>query len=59
MTDMAKRKAGDKASHYCPDCGEEETFVWTTWSNEEFFGYPPGDEQGWVCSVCGCRLLET
>lgn len=58
MTDTAERKAGDKRSLYCPDCREEQTFIKTAWSGEEFFGYPPGEEEGWECSVCGCRLRD-
>jgi hypothetical protein len=58
MTDMADRDAGEKRSLFCPDCGEEQTFIQTVWSGEEFFGYPPGEEAGWKCSVCGCRLRD-
>jgi hypothetical protein len=59
MTDSAERKAGDKMSLYCPDCREEQTFTWSAWSGEEFFGYPPKEEHGWQCTSCGCRLTDT
>ena len=57
MTEVPDKKLGDKTSLYCSDCEEEQTFVWAQWSGEEFFGYPPGQEYGWECTICGNKLL--
>jgi hypothetical protein len=56
MAETPDRKPGEKTSLYCPDCEEERTFVWAAWSGTEFFGYPPGQEQGWECTVCGSKV---
>ena len=56
MTDAPDERLGEKTSLYCADCEEERTFVWAGWSGVEFFGYPPEQEYGWECTVCGSRI---
>lgn len=58
MTGEHDKKPGEMASLYCPDCEEEQTFVWTVGSGVEYYGYPPEQEYGWKCSVCGSILRE-
>jgi len=58
VIDTCDKKLGEMSSMYCPDCEEERTFVWAVWSSVEFFGYPPEQEYGWVCSACGSKYRE-
>lgn len=58
MTHAYDEKLGEMSSMYCPDCEEEQTFVWAVWSGLEFFGYPPEQEYGWKCSICGNTFRE-
>lgn len=57
MTEATNKKKGEKTSLYCHVCEEEMTFVWTEWSGIEFFGYPPEQEYGWECAVCGSHIF--
>ena len=52
------KKLGEKSFLFCPECKEERIFEWAAWSGTEFFGYPPGQEYGWKCSVCGSTFSE-
>jgi hypothetical protein len=56
MTDRSAVELGEKRSLFCPDCEEERTFVWTAWSGDEYYGYPPEQEYGWECTVCGGKV---
>ncbi len=56
MTDTNDERLGEKISLFCPDCEEERTFVWATWSGDAFYGYPAQREYGWECSICGSRV---
>lgn len=56
MIDASAEKIGEKKSLFCPDCEEERTFVWAVWDGDEYFGYPPAQEFGWECTVCGSRF---
>jgi hypothetical protein len=56
VTEAPDKKLGDKTSLYCHVCEEELTFTWAEWSGVEFFGYPPEQEYGWECTVCGSRI---
>lgn len=56
MNESSEAKPGDKCSLFCSVCSEERTFVWETWPGVEYYGYPPKQEQGWVCSSCGEKL---
>jgi hypothetical protein len=59
VTEASDRKLCDKTSLYCPTCEEELTFVWAEWKGVEFFGYPPEQEYGWECTVCGSHISES
>lgn len=56
MTTADEAKLGEKASHYCYDCGEERIFAWSTWDGDAYYGYPAAAEFGWQCTMCGNRL---
>lgn len=59
MTHEDDKKLGEKSFLFCPDCNEERIFIWAVWSGMEFFGYPPVQEYGWKCSVCGSTFSES
>ena len=56
VTNEPDEKLGEKTSLYCVVCEEEQIFVWAKWSGVEFFGYPPEQEYGWECTVCGSEV---
>lgn len=58
MTHEDDKKLGEKSFLFCPDCKGERIFTWEEWSGMEFFGYPPEQEYGWKCSVCGSTFSE-
>ena len=58
MTESEDKELGKKSSRYCPDCEEEQIFVWAVWSGMEYFGYPPEQEYGWECTACGTKVRE-
>lgn len=58
MTHTGDKKLGEISFLFCPECKEERIFVWAEWSGVEYFGYPPEQEYGWKCSVCGSTFPE-
>lgn len=58
VTDAPDKKLGEKTFMYCSDCDQERIFVWSAWSGEEYYGYPPEQEYGWKCSACGSKFRE-
>lgn len=58
MTNALEEKLGEMSLLFCPDCKEERVFVWAAWSGMEFYGYPPEQEYGWKCTVCGSTYPE-
>ncbi|MDD2310298.1 MAG: hypothetical protein PHH91_12025 [Desulfuromonadaceae bacterium] len=56
--DGCDEKLGEVSFLFCPECKEERIFVWSAWSGMEFYGYPPEQEYGWKCSICGSTFPE-